>query len=263
MMTSNPIVPSLLLVAIIALFNTRSFAADATTQPTTREHLQLYLLIGQSNMAGRGSVDEQSKRADARVLTFTREQTWAEAVDPIHFDKKSAGVGPGIAFGKALAAKDPAITIGLIPCAIGGSKLSQWEKGAEFYTKSIMRCREAMKSGTLRGILWHQGESDAPDETLASTYGERLTKMIADLRGELGAGDVPIVVAPLGDFLTAPFAKKINDALLAIPKTVPAAACISSSGLAHAGDQLHFDTASARELGRRYAAAMEALTTKP
>src|SRR5262245_33767010 len=80
----------------------------AATEPAAalpaKEKFHLYLLIGQSNMAGRGTVEEQDKRPHPRVLMFTKENTWAPAVDPLHFDKPAAaGVGLGSSFGRAMA----------------------------------------------------------------------------------------------------------------------------------------------------------------
>jgi len=84
----------------------------------------LYLLIGQSNMAGRGEVEPEDRVAHPRVLALDRENRWAPAVEPIHFDKPIAGVGPGRAFGVAMAERDPSVRIGLIPCAAGGSPIA-------------------------------------------------------------------------------------------------------------------------------------------
>jgi hypothetical protein len=53
--------------------------------------LDIYLLIGQSNMAGRGTVEEQDRVPNPSVLTFTKENKWISAVDPLHFDKSRAG----------------------------------------------------------------------------------------------------------------------------------------------------------------------------
>ena len=47
--------------------------------------LHLYLLVGQSNMAGRGALDEESKKIDPRILMLTKELQWQPAAnaDPI------------------------------------------------------------------------------------------------------------------------------------------------------------------------------------
>ena len=79
------------------------------------------LLTGQSNMAGRGVVTPEDKIPHPRVLMQNKEGEWVPAVDPVHYDKSSAGVGPARTFAIELAESDPAITVGLIPAACGGS----------------------------------------------------------------------------------------------------------------------------------------------
>ncbi|MDX1944852.1 MAG: sialate O-acetylesterase [Pirellulaceae bacterium] len=250
---------------IPAIFAGHLAAAEPAQLPA-KEKFHLYLLIGQSNMAGRGVVEEQDKTPHPRVLTLTKEQTWAPAVDPIHFDKPIAGVGLGTTFGRVLAEADPAATIGLVPCAVGGTPLSRWQKGGDLYKQAVARIKFAMEHGTLRGILWHQGENDSAREEAAKTYGERLAGMIGDLRVELGAGDVPFVAGELGRFLAKTdkegqpsYWPLVNEQLAALPKSVPNVAVVSSEGLKAKSDNVHFDSAALREFGRRYAAAMQKL----
>jgi len=135
---------------------------------------------------------------------------WAPAVEPIHFDKPIAGVGPGLAFGKAMADKKPDIYIGLIPCAAGGSSITHWRRGEWFeqtgshpYDDAIGRTKTAMKSGVLKGILWHQGEGDSREES-APVYEQNLAGLIASIRQDLGVPDVPFIVGRLGDYFTEP-----------------------------------------------------------
>ena len=227
-----------------------------------KEKLQLYLLIGQSNMAGRGVPEEVDQTPHPRVLLFATNQ-WIPATEPITKDpNKFHGVGPGLAFAKIMAEKKPDATIGLVACAVGGTPLKRWVRGADLYTNAVHQARLAMKEGTLAGILWHQGESDTGHATDANTYGERLAQMIHDLREDLGATNVPIVVGELGQFLInrpnkpVPLAKVVNEALLKIPSHVPLTGCAESKGLADKGDELHFSAPAQREFGRRYAAIM-------
>jgi hypothetical protein len=229
--------------------------------------LHLYLLIGQSNMAGRGVVGQEDTTPHPRVYSLDRAGLWVPAVDPIHYDKRIAGVGPGLSFGKAMAARDPEIRIGLMPCAAGGSPIRVWQSGGYWeqtaswpYDDAVRRTRTGMQQGVLKGILWHQGESDSNEQD-APLYANRLSALIAALRADLDAVDVPFVVATLGDFFAArnPWARMINDALRQLPFQIHACGCVTSEGLAHKGDDLHFGTAAARELGRRYAEAMTRL----
>ena len=244
-------------------------AADPAKLPA-KEKLHLYLLIGQSNMAGRGAMQEQDKQPQPRVLKFTKENAWTPAADPLHFDKPVAGVGLGSSFARVMAEASPDATIGLIPSAVGGTPLSRWSKGGDLYQQALDRARLALKDGTLKGILWHQGEGDSGNEQLATTYGERLAKMVRDLRSDLGAGEVPFVAGKLGEFLKREDkAGKpshwplVNEQITALPKSVPNTASVESSGLKHKGDGLHFDAPSLGEFGKRYAEAMRQLQAKP
>src|SRR5262249_11968425 len=144
--------------------------ASAQTNDTVKlppkEELKLYLLMGQSNMAGRGVPEKEDLTPHPRVLRFTYGGFWTNAVEPVNRGEhgKTAGVGPGLAFGKAMAEANPDVVIGLVPCAVGGTPLERWEKGADLYTNAVARAHAAMKVGTLAGIIWHQGESDSKTE---------------------------------------------------------------------------------------------------
>jgi hypothetical protein len=226
----------------------------------------LYLLIGQSNMAGRGKLEEMDKQPHARLLHFTKENKWAPAVDPIHFDKPIAGVGLGRTFGLEMlkGRSDATLRIGLIPCAVGGTPISRWQKGADLYEAALRRARAAMKEGVIQGVLWHQGESDSGKAETAQAYAKNLDAMIAALRKDLDQPTLPVIVGQLGEFYReGANVTAVNDALQTLPKRVPHAAFIPSRGLGHKGDQVHFDAPAYREFGRRYAAAMLQLQAPP
>lgn len=239
-------------------------AADPP-KAVAKEKLHLYLLIGQSNMAGRGVLDDEAKVEHPRVLMFTKENQWAPAMDPLHFDKPIAGVGLGSSFGRAMAEADPKVTIGLVPCAVGGTPISRWQKGADLYEQAKVRIQAAMKEGTLKGVLWHQGESDSGEEQRALNYGGMLSAMIRDWRSDLESTELPLVLGQLGPFL--PDTKKgnptfyhiVNDQLQKVAEADPQVSLASSEGLTDKGDGVHFDTASLREFGQRYAKAMQEL----
>lgn len=223
------------------------------------QNQQLYLLIGQSNMAGRGKVEAVDEVTNPRILMLTKDNQWVPAKDPVHFDKSAAGVGLCSEFARTMAAKDPKAAIGLIPCAVGGTSLDQWKPGGTLYKNAVARTKEAMKTGTLVGILWHQGEADSSPEKVA-TYATRFAAMMAQLRKDLGAEKVPLVVGELGRF--RPASAKFNEALPEVPKAVPLCAMVTAEDLTDRGDKLHFDSASLRTLGKRYAAAYLGLKGK-
>jgi hypothetical protein len=244
--------------------------ATTTVTPPAREKFQLYLLIGQSNMAGRGAVEAEDQKPHPRVLTFTKDKTWAPAVDPLHSDKATAGVGLGSSFARAMAEANPNVTIGLIPCAVGGTPLVRWQKEGDLWQQAVERAKLAMRDGTLRGVLWHQGEADSAQLMTAETYAARLSQMVRDLRVELGTPDVPFVAGRLGEFLLDPRPdgrrshwRIVNEQLDQLPKLVARTAVVDSAGLKHKGDDVHFDSPSLRTFGRRYADAMLKLQATP
>ena len=235
------------------------------------EKFYLFLLAGQSNMAGRGKVAKMDKIPHPRVLTLTKNNKWVPAADPIHFDKECAGVGPGRTFGITLADKFKNITIGLIPCAAGGSPISAWRPGQKWkqtnsypYDDAVKRTRQAMKSGVLKGILWHQGESDCSPEK-AKVYEKELKDLIRRFRKDLSSPNVPFIPGRLGqcDEPRNSFRKMINKSLLAITKKVKSTCLVSSDGLRCKRDKIHFDAKSQREFGRRYAAAYMRIMKHP
>ena len=109
----------------------------------------------------------------------------------------------------------------------------------------------------LKGILWHQGESDSK-EPLASTYEEKLHDLVKRFRKELEAPEVPFIVGQMGQFAEVPWDaahKKVDQAHQDIVKKISFTAYVSADGLKHKGDKVHFDAASYREFGKRYATA--------
>lgn len=254
---------------VLIMVTTASAETTAVKLPE-KKMLKIYLLMGQSNMAGRGVVEEEDKTPHPHVLVFNRSNQWEVAVEPIHLGepKKTPGVGPGVAFGKVMAAANPGISIGLVPCAVGGTPLNRWVRGADLYSNAVARAKAASEVGTIAGILWHQGEGDAGAKTNAETYDERLAKMIGDIRADLNLPQLPFVVGQIGEFNydregnPLPFARELNDTLAAIPQKVQFTGCASSNGLEHKGDQLHFSSAAERELGKRYAREILKLETR-
>ena len=213
-------------------------APAPAVQLPVKAKLHLYLLMGQSNMAGRGKLAAEDQTPHPRVLMFTLANQWEPALEPVTHDKPGMlGVGPGLAFGKTMATNDLNATIGLVPCAVGGTPLKRWQRGGDLYSNAVHRARLALRDGTLKGILWHQGESDSGTTTNANSYGDRLAQMIQDIRADLGCPDLPFVVGQIGEFLYdrgpdhSPYARVVNAALAALPGKVPATACASSMDL--------------------------------
>jgi len=224
-----------------------------------KENFHIYLLIGQSNMVGRDTAGLESQTLDERVGFLDAAKHWYVAREPMH--EGGSGIGPGIPFAletlKRTAGGD--CKIGLVPCAVGGTPLKRWEKGGDLYERAVARAKVALASGILKGVLWHQGESDSTKPEDAESYGQRLTQMFQDLRADLEAPEIPIVVGQLGEFVRFPYAKTVQDAIKSMPKHLPHVGYADSQGLTHKGDSLHFSADAEREFARRYALAMEQL----
>ncbi len=231
-------------------------AEPATVPLPSKDKFHIYLLLGQSNMAGRGKIDPAKNTPHARVLKLDKNNQWARATDPVHFDKPIAGVGIATTFGPAMAEASPDVTIGLVPCAVGGTPLARWELNGDLFQAAMKRAKLAVEQGTLKGVLWHQGEADTGKSETANSYGARLQQMIADVRSELAAPQLPFVVGELSRWAqVTPGYTTVNQALQAIPAQVPRTACVKASDI-QAKPELHFDADEYRELGRRYAREM-------
>lgn len=216
--------------------------------------------MGQSNMVGRDTRTLASQVDSPRVLALDGRGRWVLAREPMHVG--GTGVGPGIPFALEMLKADPKITIGLVPCAVGGTPLRRWVKGADLYERAVSRAKTAAPAGVIKGVLWHQGESDTTELGNAETYETRLTQMFKDLRDDFNQPDLPIVVGQLGDFLTPekyPYVEKVRRAIEHITAVVPGVGYADSRGLGHKGDDLHFSADAEKELGARFAVAMREL----
>lgn len=215
------------------------------------DNMRLFLLIGQSNMAGRGAVEAQDQEVNPRIFMLDKEMKWVPARDPVHFDKAAAGVGLCSQFARDVLKKNPDITIGLIPCAFGGTRMDEWKPGSKLYVNAVLRTKEAVKKGVLSGVLWHQGESDTGKPELVKAYPEKFIAMIASLRRDLGAEKVPLLIGELSrqNEKYADF----NANLPGIVSKLQPCALVKSDGLKLGRDNLHFDSQSLRTFGSRYA----------
>jgi hypothetical protein len=228
-------------------------AQDSTPSYTgPKEKLHIYLLIGQSNMAGRAPFTEEEARTIDRVYLLNSEDQWEPAQNPLNrYSTIRKGLGmqkmnPGYTFSQTMLEKDPENSIGLIVNAKGGSSIKEWAKGTKFYEDAVRRTKAAMETGVLKGVLWHQGESDAND----AEYLEKLKTFIQNLRCELGIQDLPFIAGQVNNV------HLINEQIEKLPEAVEATSFVSSEGL-KCMDRWHFDANSMKLLGKRYAEEMQ------
>lgn len=217
--------------------------------------MKLILLVGQSNMAGRAEIPEEDRRPLSHAYKLNRDDRWVEATAPFHYDRKTAGMSPANEFVKRYLAEHPGETVGIVPCAVGGSRLATWNAQGEGKTganfrRALERAKVARGHGEFIAVLWHQGESDAerPIDELAGAYPRQFGAMVSAFRQEIG--QVPVIVGEIGWYMPE-LAQRINPVLNALPKTVPLCRCVSAEGLKNC-DQWHFDLQSTRVFGARY-----------
>lgn len=230
-----------------------------------------FLLIGQSNMAGRGYFGEVP-HIENPLCKMLRNGKWQPMSEPICPDrpiftgKTRSGVGLSASFADAYA-NAFGEAIGLIPCADGGTRMEEWQPGEVLFDHAVMQTKLAMRSSTLAGILWHQGEADSTPER-APLYHDRFLNMLNTMKKELGIGDLPVIVGELGRFFVNREGKdpamiaSVNDTLRQLANEIPNAGFVTSEGLESRGDNLHFSSASYREFGLRYFAKYREITGK-
>ena len=250
--------------------------ADPTTFPGETERLDVFLLIGQSNMKGRGVMPKQPLEDARIVMLHKRTDQWFHARHPLHHvgdprtfeNSDNAGVGPGLAFAQSLVAKDPKLRIALIPCAVGGTQIAKWQKGQRLYQEAVRRAKLALEQGPkgktrIAGALWLQGEADSSTAEKIERYPKLLSAMIKDLRADLELPELPFIACTIGELRddSKEARASINRVLLELPDRVAHTACVDSRSFAvDIGDRVHFDTATQEEHGRRFAAKYLELT---
>ena len=224
------------------------------------------LMIGQSNMAGRGLfADAEPLDTRGGRLKVLRNGRWQTMYRPINPDRSFSGTSLAESFAAAYADEHSEAQVGVIPCADGGTSLDQWREGGLLFDNAVNCARLAMRTSHLVAIIWHQGEADCKAH-LYPLYLEKITKIMDALRRELNAESVPLVVGGLGDFLpkrpgNPEFVNysHVNEALKKFAETTPCTAFASAEGLSANADNLHFNHASLQEFGLRYYAAFAEL----
>lgn len=221
-----------------------------------------FLMIGQSNMAGRGNIGDVPPIENPKCF-MQRNGRWQPMSEPINPDrgiftgKYRSGISLAASFADGYASRTGEL-VGLIPCADGGTSLSQWAEGGELFDHAVMMTSLALRSSRLCGILWHQGEADCTDDSNVDAYKEGFIKMITALRRELCAYDIPVLIGELSHTYTIDDRKfadrpsRLNRIFLEITEELPHSAVVSSQGLSMKADGLHFSAGALREFGERY-----------
>ena len=255
------------LFLITALLVVGGFVEPVDAQPS-RRNLDIYLLIGQSNMGGRGPITPEYEDAIPGVWVLRGPDDWVEGKNPMNVYSTIQGgainkMNPGYGFSVKMRSLLPDRPIGIVSNARGATGLDQWMPGTNYYEQAVQRARLAMEYGTIRGVLWHQGEQDAKliDPTHIDTYLDRITVMIEALREDLGVPDLPFIAGQIYQKTCCNYATFNNMMADGFAGILPNTDLVYSDGLTSVGDNVHFDTESQRILGERYADKMYPLVS--
>lgn len=215
------------------------------------------LMIGQSNMAGRGFLDEVPTICNERIQML-RNGRWQMMTEPINYDRPVAGVGLAGSFAAMWCMENQEDKIELIPCAEGGSSLDDWAIDKILFKNAVSQAKFAIQDSELVGILWHQGENDSYGGNY-QTYNKKLQVIVETLRKELDVPEIPFVMGGLGDFLgksgfglNCTEYELVNHELIKFAKEKENTYFVTAEGLTSNPDGIHMNAVSQRKFGIRY-----------
>ncbi|MCS6830393.1 MAG: sialate O-acetylesterase [Armatimonadota bacterium] len=244
----------------------------------------LWVLAGQSNMEGVGDLIDV-EQPHPLVHNYTMAESWEVAQEPLHWlccsvdpahnpdgailteeqhaewhRTRSKGAGLGLSFAKAMV-EATGVPIGLVPCAHGGTSMSQWSPdlaylgGGSLYGSMLRRVKAV--GGRVKGVLWYQGESDA-NPTDAPLFAERFIRLVERVRADFYSPALPFYTVQIGRFVVAMTHEgelawnQLQDTQRRLAEQIPHTAVVASVDL-ELDDLIHIGTQGLKRLGKRLA----------
>ena len=202
------------------------------------------LLLGQSNMSGRGYADNVAPIRDDRIKMM-RNYEWVKMQEPIHTDT-GARIGLAASFAKAFV-ETFNCEVGLIPAAVGGKKIENFAPGTDLYNEALKCAKAAQETSEICAILWHHGEGNQED----TDYAAKVQEITDSLIEELGLDKDKIVIITGELFGTRSDAVHMSE-LEELGKNYKNYGIAMSDGLTVFDEITHFDAPSLRVFGYRY-----------
>ena len=259
-------------------------AASVYAEPDPNFHI--YLAFGQSNMEGQGTIESQDKTVDPRFQMLSaidnfkgrKLGTWNDAIPPLA--NNHGGLGPTDYFGRTLVEKlDPQIKVGVVVVAIAGCSIvafdspidqsylstqAGWFKdivndyGGDPYQRLVDMAKKAKEDGVIKGIIFHQGETDEGD----SDWPNKVKKVYDRLVRDIGLDEnIPFFA---GEVPYQGSSKGTNNNIRKLPQQSKNFYLVSAEGLNDLDMmRIHFSSQGYRDFGKRYAEkVMEVLGDK-
>ncbi|GAB3949721.1 sialate O-acetylesterase [Spirosoma harenae] len=248
------------------------------------KNFYIFLCFGQSNMEGNAKIEPQDTvNVDSRFQVMEavdcpslnrKMGQWYTAVPPLC--RCRTGLTPSDYFGRELLANLPEkARVGVINVAVGGCKIELFDKdqyesyattvpgwmknfiqeyGGNPYGRLVEMAKLAQKDGVIKGILLHQGESNTGDTLWTKKVKVVYDNLMHDLK--LKPRKVPLLAGETVNADQGGICASMNRIIATLPQTIKNAHVISSAGCTDSADNLHFNAAGYRELGKRYAMQM-------
>jgi hypothetical protein len=240
----------------------------------------IFLCFGQSNMAGSAPIEAQDSIVSERFLSLATTDggdgrvmgTWRKAIPPLC--RADARLSPADYFGRTLLEMVPEdVRIGIVSVAVEGCPITFFDKdrndtliakeerdwmnsildkyGRDPYERLVSMAKIAAKDGVIKGILLHQGETDAYNDD----WGKTVRKIYRDLQQELqfDSTAVPLLVGEVVREEYGGICAHANPTINDIANHYPNTYVVSSEGCLPGDDHLHFSSEGYRILGRHYA----------
>ena len=259
----------------------------ASTFAAPDPNFHIYLAFGQSNMEGQGNIENQDKTVDERFQILwsadngscsgkTKGQ-WAKATPPLAHCN-NAKLGPTDYFGRTMVEKtDSKIKVGVVVVAVAGCSIKLFDKdnyksyistatatqswmtgyinqyGGNPYGRLIEIAKKAQEDGVIKGIIFHQGETDAGDGNWPPAVKKVYDNIIKDLGLD---SDIPFLA---GEVLRSGVSSGANNNIAKLPQQSKNFYVVSSEGFNQAlgdGQNVHFTSQEYRDFGKRYAEKM-------
>lgn len=168
----------------------------------------LYVVAGQSNAAGFGR-DPIYDPPELGVHLLKNKGRWdlashpindsTDTLHPVNRDRANSAHSPYIQFAKQLK-RQLGYPVGLIQASRGGSALASWnpDEGGELYDNMVGKIKQC--GGSIKGILWYQGCTDAGNGRHAD-YGQRFAIIVERLRSDLSDPALPFLTVQLNRYV--------------------------------------------------------------